>query len=162
MRDGKTTRDRVQELAATMYAAQIAKEIGVSRQAVSQILEALGIEAQPYESLNQFCSACSEPAIARGYCSNHYYRWRRYGDPLVSAPLHPLALCEDCGKDCTHRSRNSTTPGRYIGADGRKRCEGCHCRYDAVYRADKRARGKLYASRWRAKQRLVKIIHEVT
>lgn len=26
---------------------------------------------------------CERPAIARGYCTSHYARWNRYGDPLV-------------------------------------------------------------------------------
>lgn len=25
---------------------------------------------------------CPNPVVARGYCDNHYRRWKRYGDPL--------------------------------------------------------------------------------
>lgn len=28
-------------------------------------------------------NGCTESHDSKGYCSNHYYRWRRYGDPLV-------------------------------------------------------------------------------
>lgn len=27
---------------------------------------------------------CPEPHDSKGFCSDHYYRWKRYGDPLVS------------------------------------------------------------------------------
>lgn len=27
---------------------------------------------------------CIEPHDAKGYCADHYYRWKRYGDPLVA------------------------------------------------------------------------------
>lgn len=29
---------------------------------------------------------CDRPSVARGWCSPHWQRWRRYGDPLASAP----------------------------------------------------------------------------
>lgn len=29
------------------------------------------------------CSVCSRPAFRRGYCSPHYYRMRKYGDPFA-------------------------------------------------------------------------------
>lgn len=30
------------------------------------------------------CSECEQSVLARGYCSKHYQRWRRYDDPLVN------------------------------------------------------------------------------
>ena len=27
---------------------------------------------------------CTDPTIARGWCSKHYYRWKRNGDPLAT------------------------------------------------------------------------------
>lgn len=29
--------------------------------------------------------ACDKPLLARGYCSKHYQRWQRNGDPLASS-----------------------------------------------------------------------------
>lgn len=30
---------------------------------------------------DRICSLCGQPAIARGWCTLHYQRWRRHGDP---------------------------------------------------------------------------------
>lgn len=32
------------------------------------------------------CSVCGRPVVARGWCSGHYQRWRRHGDPLAGRP----------------------------------------------------------------------------
>ena len=32
------------------------------------------------------CSLCSSPVFARGWCSRHWTRWRRHGDPLFVRP----------------------------------------------------------------------------
>jgi hypothetical protein len=34
---------------------------------------------------------CGKPAATRGWCTKHYTRWRRHGDPLVTAYGAPLA-----------------------------------------------------------------------
>lgn len=41
-------------------------------------------------------SHCSHEAVARGYCTNHYYAFRKYGDPqkLVQKQYHGLTLEE--------------------------------------------------------------------
>lgn len=59
-------------------------------------------------------SGCARPHDAKGYCSLHYKRWKRHGDPSVGRrvasvarytwayrPGHPIA-CAD-GKVLTHR-----------------------------------------------------------
>lgn len=35
---------------------------------------------------------CSEPHVAKGYCEDHYYRWKRYGDPT-----HPVSCRKGTG-----------------------------------------------------------------
>jgi hypothetical protein len=36
---------------------------------------------------------CTEPRYARGWCSTHYHRWKRHGDPL--APAQPRGLSNE-------------------------------------------------------------------
>ena len=60
----------------------------------------------------RICSieGCDKPIKARGWCENHYYRWKRHGDPLIclldmsnrGKPfpyLHDVVLPHD-GQDC--------------------------------------------------------------
>lgn len=37
---------------------------------------------------------CDRPAVTRGFCNNHYRRFRKYGDPLAGKPT-PLAFPEN-------------------------------------------------------------------
>lgn len=43
---------------------------------------------------------CANEAHARGWCPNHYYSWRKHGDPLAieRIKLKPLPICkaDDC------------------------------------------------------------------
>lgn len=56
---------------------------------------------------------CDAPAITRGWCTKHYYRWRRHGDPLALAtrtpppppPVKPLAQCAVDGCEATAQTR---------------------------------------------------------
>lgn len=43
---------------------------------------------------------CGTPARTRGWCGPHYQRWRRYGDPLASAPPRAEKICtvDGCGE----------------------------------------------------------------
>lgn len=34
---------------------------------------------------------CEKPTIARGWCTNHYAKWRKYGDPLADFTRHAIA-----------------------------------------------------------------------
>ena len=45
-------------------------------------------------------SGCSNKVRTRGFCSNHYNRWLKYGDPLWKAPRkeHPRCSIPGCGK----------------------------------------------------------------
>lgn len=55
--------------------------------------------AEHQDSSKPLCSVedCTRPVRARGYCSTHWARWRKHGDPLAGA-FQPLpALCEIAG-----------------------------------------------------------------
>jgi hypothetical protein len=46
-------------------------------------------------------AGCSEPHKAKGYCSDHYWRWKRSGDPLAERARYPVGSCcsaDGCGK----------------------------------------------------------------
>jgi HNH endonuclease len=36
------------------------------------------------------CVLCDAPAVGRGWCTKHYNRWRRHGDPLWEPPQYTL------------------------------------------------------------------------
>lgn len=41
------------------------------------------------------CNVCDKPYLARGYCSVHYQRWKKYGDPLFTKGMPKrLSLAE--------------------------------------------------------------------
>lgn len=51
----------------------------------------------------RLCSVddCDKPCInLRGWCSKHYARWRRYGEPLGRPPTKPRGVCsiDGCAK----------------------------------------------------------------
>jgi len=48
---------------------------------------------------------CTSPALARGWCTKHYTRWRTHGDPEYTKPLPELTPCSvaDCGKAAVTR-----------------------------------------------------------
>lgn len=42
---------------------------------------------------------CTQPVNARGWCSTHYSRWRKGGDPLVAnKPVRPLCKAPGCSR----------------------------------------------------------------
>lgn len=51
---------------------------------LSKRCDALGMPPSPRRGIEQcLVKECPEPHYAKGYCSNHFYRWKRYGDPLA-------------------------------------------------------------------------------
>lgn len=50
-------------------------------------------------------SECSSPDTCRGYCSKHYQRWRKHGDPQWEPPAINSGDCKisDCGYPATKR-----------------------------------------------------------
>lgn len=50
---------------------------------------------------------CDKEVLARGWCSRHYWRWKRSGDPLVARPKLPtgaFTVCTIDGCDRPHWS----------------------------------------------------------
>lgn len=39
---------------------------------------------------NGTCVLCDAPSVGRGWCTKHYNRWRRHGDPLWEPPQYTL------------------------------------------------------------------------
>jgi hypothetical protein len=48
---------------------------------------------------------CAAPVRARELCSAHYQRWRKYGDPLGSAPRRERPTCSVKGCGRPHEAR---------------------------------------------------------
>jgi hypothetical protein len=71
---------------------------------------------------------CTGDVLARGWCSKHYDRWRRHGDPLTVLP-------PNCGRQ--GRPRVERPPCRVSGCENRsvKSCRGwCQKHYVRWYR----------------------------
>lgn len=74
------------------------------------------------------CSVCDKRHYAHGYCVNHHYHWKRYGDPLKYAAFdhhtnHPLAatyrlMVKRCTnpdpKDAMYKERGITVSDRWL------------------------------------------------
>ncbi len=70
--------------------------------------------------MDEMCSVsdCTDPPVnSRGWCSGHYYRWARYGDPLEgrnrrgSAPAFIELAVSHEGDDCLPWPYAQTTTG---------------------------------------------------
>lgn len=50
---------------------------------------------------------CDAPARTRGWCTRHYYRWKRHGDPLAVTVREPIPLvpCSVDGCDRTAQTK---------------------------------------------------------
>lgn len=99
---------------------------------------------------------CGSLTFCRGWCSKHYSRWQRHGDPLItsrSGPLPPDAeekLCPRCERlrsiTC-FRPRNATRGGGLAGW-----CRDCEKTYhverlvDPDKRAARRGASRKYSS----------------
>lgn len=79
-----------------------------------------------------------KPGTARGWCSVHYQRWQRHGDPLADVTrkrsVCEIDECENfvqtnglCSKHETRRRRHGSPVARLKGevVDGKRVCPGC-------------------------------------
>lgn len=65
---------------------------------------------------------CDEKVFGRGWCNKHWYRWRKYGDPLAESvgrghrPPEPVQLCsiEGCGRPQDSRGYCNTHYTRWL------------------------------------------------
>lgn len=81
---------------------------------------------------------CGRPVKSRGWCQNHYRRWRLYGDPFAKSI--PASVCQFCGKPanmkrdyCDNHWRSMQLYGdpfvaenRKMSCDGPCLIDGCH------------------------------------
>ena len=51
--------------------------------------------ARLYEDVDCNIAGCTRPAYVRGWCENHYSRWKRYGSPLAGGPDRPVRPVAD-------------------------------------------------------------------
>lgn len=94
---------------------------------------------------------CDKPLFCRGWCSAHYSRWQRWGDPLVTKRTPPLApgatekLCPRCGE---------TKPLGLFGlrASGALKgyCNPCTASYEVEYAQTEigKARRRAASGKW--------------
>lgn len=86
---------------------------------------------------SRLCSVqdCGKPASSRGWCKNHWQRWRRYGDPLAgkASKGEPLRFLQDVvmhhtGDDCIRWPyANSSGYGQIIFKGKRQRVNRIIC-----------------------------------
>ncbi len=93
---------------------------------------------------------CRNPTFSRGWCSKHYTRWQRHGDPLAvsrTPPIKPSDTTKRCPR-CTKvkpldefSKRPSGKPKGY--------CKQCESAYQAQHAATDEGREQLRLARGR-------------
>lgn len=101
---------------------------------------------------------CSAPWFCRGWCSKHYSRWQRHGDPLTisrTPPIEPGAEEKWCPR-CEWMLPVAEFKWRSSRKSLHGYCSPCMADYDRVYRttarglARKRRAGRHHMRRKRA------------
>lgn len=111
---------------------------------------------------------CELPHRARGWCRNHWTRWRKYGDVMADKPLinrgrdhNRICSIEDCGKPEQNRgwcSAHYTRWLRHGNADAEVRPYGVlHAMRCTVRGCEEVPRGKGLCAKHYAEQRWVRI-----
>lgn len=90
------------------------------------------------------CEGCGKPAYVRGWCTTHYQRWQKWGDPLKGGwPRKTLCEIDGCGRKafakglCSrHYREQQTTPHCSAeGCDRQSRVRGlCQMHYHRLQR----------------------------
>lgn len=95
--------------------------------------------------------ACDKAAFCRGWCSAHYSRWQRHGDPnFVSRtpPMHPSATHKWCSRCKTERPISDF--GLRVSGRLKGYCKPCDREYaDAYARTEAgKAKHKVASAKW--------------
>lgn len=97
---------------------------------------------------------CEGAVFARGWCSKHYTRWQRHGDPLKTTRQSPSTRnatekhCPRCGN-----SKPIGEFGRRSNGNPKGYCRDCEARYQRQYAESttgRESRGRA-SSKWSAK-----------
>lgn len=97
-------------IVGSMSDAEVAKIAGVTRKAVEAARKKLGVPSfRAQGGLLRSCSLsdCIAPRYSSGFCEDHYYRWRFYGDPTHLRTRRRSGstvglrhkICTVCGQD---------------------------------------------------------------
>lgn len=115
---------------------------------------------------------CASRAICRGWCTKHYTRWKRHGDPLTVTRNEPIApdaaekpcpRCEKVRPLTCFRRRGAGGQGGYAGW-----CKDCERVYhvarktDAEKRIARRASSRKYASSARKRELHLRKLYDLT
>ena len=109
----------------------------------------------PYYRENEVCTidGCDKPTFCRDWCSAHYSRWQRHGDPMLLKRRSPFRAgdsvkwCSRCEQEKPPADFGVRNRGALSGY-----CNPCKVEYDAEYArtpAGQRARRKA-SQRWAA------------
>lgn len=71
---------------------------------------------------------CGERCHGRGYCTKHYYRWKRHGDPTLEPVRYGNDLC--AAEECSLPRRKLDLCARHYAAAWRQANAGGRCIFD--------------------------------
>jgi hypothetical protein len=101
----------------------------------------------------RLCSidGCQNPSFTRGWCSKHYSRWQRHGDPLFTARSSPTKP-GDTTKRCPRCTKVKPLDEFGLRPNGKPKgyCRKCEAAYQAQHSASEEGREqhRLARGRW--------------
>lgn len=90
---------------------------------------------------------CGASAFCRGWCSKHYYRWLKHGDPSTTKCVHAVD-CPPGQKWCS--ACKSFKDLKAFSANATSTCRGCNNRLVRTYRKQNQVRAMLLRAKTRA------------